>query len=64
MPFVQIQMLEGRPEEKIKQMIRDVTDTIVNTLDVPKENVRVVVSEVPKTHWGIAGTPVSDIPGR
>ncbi|GAX90525.1 4-oxalocrotonate tautomerase [Effusibacillus lacus] len=64
MPIVNIQMLQGRPEEKVKEVIRNVTDTIAETLDVPKEGVRVLVTEVPKTHWGIGGTAVSDIPGR
>ncbi|MDN4075398.1 4-oxalocrotonate tautomerase [Fictibacillus terranigra] len=60
MPIVNIQLLEGRPEEKIKEVIHNVTEVISATLDAPKENVRVLVSEVPKTHWGIGGTTVSD----
>ncbi|GGG01087.1 tautomerase [Paenibacillus abyssi] len=64
MPIVHIEVLEGRPVEKIKKLIENVTDTVVETLEVPKQNVRVLVSEVPKTHWGIGGTPVSDIQGR
>jgi 4-oxalocrotonate tautomerase len=63
-PIVNIQVLQGRPEEKIKEVIHNVTHTVSETLGVPKENVRVLVTEVPKTHWGIGGTSVSDIPGR
>ena len=64
MPLVQISILEGRPVEKVKKLIGEVTDTVAETLEVPKERVRVIVSEVPKTHWGIAGTPASETPGR
>ncbi len=64
MPIVQIQILEGRPVEKVKKLIGDVTDTVAESLEVPKERVRVLVTEVPKSHWGIAGTPVSDTQGR
>jgi 4-oxalocrotonate tautomerase len=64
MPIVNIQVLQGRPEEKIKKLITTVTDTVAETLEVPKERVRVIVQEVPKSHWGIAGVPVSDTPGR
>lgn len=64
MPIVHIQLLEGRNEEKIKEVIKNVTEVISETLDAPKENVRVLVSEVPKTHWGIGGTPVSDMPKK
>jgi 4-oxalocrotonate tautomerase len=64
MPIVNIQILEGRPEEKVKEVIQNVTETMVQTLDVKKESVRVIVTEIPKSHWGIGGVPVSDIPGR
>jgi 4-oxalocrotonate tautomerase len=64
MPIVNIQILQGRPESKIKDLIGNVTDTVANTLEVPKERVRIIVTEVPKSHWGIAGVAVSDTPGR
>lgn len=64
MPIVNIQILEGRPPEKVKELIAGVTDAVVEKLEVNKESVRVVVTEVPKTHWGIGGVSVSDIPGR
>ncbi|WP_110929274.1 4-oxalocrotonate tautomerase [Bacillus massiliglaciei] len=55
MPIVNIQILEGRPQEKIEAVIKNVTDVISQTLDAPKENVRVIVTEIPKTHWGAGG---------
>ncbi|TBL79375.1 4-oxalocrotonate tautomerase [Paenibacillus thalictri] len=64
MPIVNIQILEGRPASKVKALISRVTDTVAEELEVPKERIRVLVTEVPKTHWGIAGVPVSDTPGR
>jgi 4-oxalocrotonate tautomerase len=64
MPLVTIQLLEGRNEEKIKEVIKNVTYVISETLDAPKESVRVLVSELPKTHWGVGGIPVSDRPKR
>ncbi|WP_332629598.1 4-oxalocrotonate tautomerase [Halalkalibacter flavus] len=58
MPIVNVNMMEGRPKEKIEKVIADVTETISSTLEVPKESVRVLVTEVPKSHWGIAGESV------
>ena len=52
--------MEGRPPEKIKALIENITDTVVETLDAPKASVRVLVTEMPKTHWGIAGVPASE----
>nr|WP_295970761.1 4-oxalocrotonate tautomerase [uncultured Bacillus sp.] len=60
MPLIQINLLEGRPPEKIKALIENVTNTVSETLDAPKQNVRVLVTEMPKTHWGIAGVPASE----
>ncbi|MDB5838284.1 MAG: 2-hydroxymuconate tautomerase [Herminiimonas sp.] len=55
MPFANIKMLEGRSVEQIEAMIHEVTEAIHRTLGAPVETVRVVVEEVPKTHWGIGG---------
>lgn len=60
MPLIQVNIMEGRPPEKIKALIENITDTVVETLDAPKQSVRVLVTEMPKTHWGIAGVPVSE----
>lgn len=58
MPIININIMEGRPKEKIERVIADITETIITTLEVPKETVRVIVTEIPKSHWGIAGESV------
>ena len=60
MPLIQVNMLEGRPPEKVKELIKNITDTVSETLGAPKQSVRVLVTEMPKTHWGIAGVPASE----
>lgn len=60
MPIIQVSLIEGRPPEKIKALIENITDTVVETLDAPKQSVRVLVTELPKTHWGKAGVPASE----
>ncbi|MEZ0119543.1 4-oxalocrotonate tautomerase [Heyndrickxia faecalis] len=60
MPIIQVNLMEGRPPEKIKALIENLTDTVVDTLDAPKESVRILVNELPKTHWGKAGKPASE----
>lgn len=54
-------MMEGRPKDKIAEVIQNITNTVSETLDAPKENIRVIVTEIPKTHWGKAGKPMSEI---
>ncbi|MEH7094319.1 4-oxalocrotonate tautomerase [Neobacillus vireti] len=60
MPLINVQIMEGRPPEKITELIKNLTHTVEETLNAPKESIRVIVTEVPKTHWGIAGIPVSE----
>ncbi|QOY34615.1 4-oxalocrotonate tautomerase [Anaerobacillus isosaccharinicus] len=61
MPIVQISLIEGRELEKINKLIVEVTKTVSESLDSPVENVRVIINEVPNTHWGIGGRPASEV---
>ncbi len=55
MPLMIVKIQEGRPPEKIEALIDALTDAAVRTLDAPIDTVRVLVEEIPKTHWGIGG---------
>lgn len=60
MPIINVQILEGRPQEQIKDAIQSITESASTSLGVPKERVRVLVTEVPKTHWGTGGVVKAD----
>ena len=60
MPIVMIHMMEGRDDRKKARAIEAVTKALVESLEVKIESVRVIVLEVPKPHWGIAGKPVGE----
>jgi 4-oxalocrotonate tautomerase len=59
MPIIHVNLIEGRPKEKVAEVIENVTKTVSETLDAPVENIRVLVTEIPKTHWGKAGEPIA-----
>ena len=61
MPIIQIQVLEGRDQERIRSLIADVTEAAVKNLDVKPEQVRVLVTEIADTHWGVAGKTKREI---
>lgn len=61
LPIINIQILEGRTEDQIKALIENVTGAVVQSLNAPQENVRVIVTEVNKTHWGIGGVSAKEI---
>jgi 4-oxalocrotonate tautomerase len=64
MPIITIQILEGRPKEKIRSLIAHVTETVAAELGSPKDRIRVIVAEIPKSHWGVGGTPISEAENR
>jgi len=61
MPIVQISMIQGRTPEKKEQLIKKVTEAIIEVLMVPADRVRIVLNEVPKENLGYGGVPLSKI---
>jgi 4-oxalocrotonate tautomerase len=61
MPIVQISMIQGRTPEKKAELIKKVTEAIVETLQIPKDRVRIVLNEVPKDNLGYGGVPLSKL---
>lgn len=61
MPFVQIDMLEGRTLDQKREMVKKLTDVIVETAKCPPEAVTIILREMPPTHLGKAGVLRSDM---
>lgn len=55
MPVAMLHILEGRSDEQKERLIDEVSDAIARSLDAPKESVRVIITEMPKQHFGIGG---------
>jgi 4-oxalocrotonate tautomerase len=55
MPIAHIDILPGRTDEQKAKMISAVTAAIHESLGAPRETIRVLVNEIPSTHWGIGG---------
>jgi 4-oxalocrotonate tautomerase len=54
-------MLEGRDDETIEQCMRDVARTVQKSLDIPLENIRVLVNEVPKNRFSVGDQLKSEV---
>jgi 4-oxalocrotonate tautomerase len=61
MPLAHIYMLQGRTDEQKKAVIEKVTQAIMEAVSAPRENVRVIIQEIPKTQWGIGGKTAKDL---
>jgi 4-oxalocrotonate tautomerase len=61
MPIAQLYILEGRTDTQKENLIHEVTDAMVRAIDAPKDRVRVIITEMPKTHFGIGGESASKV---
>ena len=60
MPLVEVSIVEGRPPERIRAMIDRVTDAVEMSLEAPRSSIRVIVREIPPTHWAAGGQTIAE----
>ncbi len=58
MPLAQLYIGKGRSHDQKKLLIEKITQAIVESLGSEKENVWVVLNEVPRSEWGVGGVPL------
>jgi 4-oxalocrotonate tautomerase len=51
MPLIEVTLAEGRSPEQIRAMMHEVHEAVLRTVDTRAEHIRVIVREVPRTHW-------------
>jgi 4-oxalocrotonate tautomerase len=57
MPLVYINLMEGRPKEKIEKMITSVSHAIADSLETDINSVRIMVNEMEEHQYGVGGKP-------
>jgi 4-oxalocrotonate tautomerase len=50
-PLIEVTLAEGRSPEQIRSMMHEVHEAVMRTADTRSEHIRVIVREVPRTHW-------------
>ena len=53
MPLIQVSLAEGRSPTQIRELIRGLTDVTAEVAGAEKDAIRVIVTEVPASHWGL-----------
>ena len=61
MPFVNMRILEGRPQERKDKIARRVTETISELAKLPKEAEWVVFEDVSGDDWYVGQSRVSEL---
>ena len=55
MPFVIVEMWEGRTVAQKRRLVRAITDAMMTYADVKPDHLHVVIHDTPKEKWGRAG---------
>ena len=61
MPICQIYLLEGRTIEQNRLLIEKVTLAMHESIGAKPETVRVILTEMPKEHFGIGGKSAGEL---
>ncbi|WP_234380045.1 2-hydroxymuconate tautomerase [Streptomyces sp. CMB-StM0423] len=60
MPLVEVTLVEGRSPSQLRALIGEVTRAVARTADAPPEAVRVIVREVPASHWAAGDVTIQE----
>src|ERR1039457_2016615 len=60
MPLVEVSLIEGRTPEQIRSLIHELHEAVVRALTAPPGNVRIIVREVPATHWAASDVTIAE----
>lgn len=61
MPYVNIQILQGATREQKRELVKQVTQTLVSVLNKKPEKTHVVIQEIPAESWGFNGQLTDEI---
>ncbi|AZM49831.1 4-oxalocrotonate tautomerase [Streptomyces sp. WAC 06738] len=53
-------LVEGRSPDRLRALIAEVTRAVARTADAPPASVRVIIREVPATHWAAGDVTIQE----
>ena len=60
MPVIIVEMYAERPREKRAELAAKLTQATIDTLEVKPEQVRVIIHEISRENYAVAGTMAAD----
>lgn len=55
MPFVHVELVEGRTAEQKAGLVKDITEAVVKNAGVPADRVHVIIEEMKKGNYAVDG---------
>lgn len=61
MPAAHMNVLKGHSKSQLRQLIVEVSETVVRVLGAPRDRLEVWVTEIDPELWGVCGVPASEV---
>jgi 4-oxalocrotonate tautomerase len=59
-PLVEVTLVQGRSPQQLRALVSELTDAVETALDVSRATIRVVLREVPDTHWAAGNVTIAE----
>jgi 4-oxalocrotonate tautomerase len=59
-PLVEVTLVEGRSPDQLRSLVHELHEAVVRAVDAPAESVRIVLREVPATHWSAGDVTIAE----
>ncbi len=60
MPLIEVTLVEGRTPAQLRTLITALTDAAEAAVQAPRESIRVVLREVPTTHFAAGDVTIAE----
>ena len=60
MPYINLQITKGASRQQKAQIVKEFTETLVKVLGKNPQNTHIVIQEIEREDWGLAGALVAD----
>lgn len=63
MPLVEITLAQGRSPQQVRTLIHELHEAVARSIGARRDGIRVIVREVPATHWAAGDVTLSEKEG-
>ncbi|MBO6358842.1 4-oxalocrotonate tautomerase [Enterococcus casseliflavus] len=55
MPFIHVELVEGRSQEQLTNMMKEITEAVHKNIGAPKEHIHVIINEMKQGTYAVNG---------
>jgi 4-oxalocrotonate tautomerase len=61
MPLIEVTLAAGRSDDQIRTLMHELHQAVLRTVTTHPEHIRVIVREVPRTHWATGDLTIAEM---